>query len=88
MLVDLEGDAGAPLARMAEGLLEEAQAMVREVAEASVQAEAAVRLPPRLTAMEGAVAALSDRISRRWFALLPAPHALGAGPEVRLRGAA
>jgi hypothetical protein len=88
MLVDLEGEAGAPLATIAEGLLEEARAMVRDVIEAPAQAEAATRLAPRLKAMEGAVSALSDRISRRWFTLLPAPHALGAAPEIRLRGAA
>lgn len=88
MLMDLEGQAGAPLAQMAESLLEEARAMVDEVAQAPSQAEAAVGLRPRLTAMEGAVAALSDRITRRWFALLPAAHSLGPAPAVRLRGAA
>ena len=91
MLEDLAGEGPAPLAAAAAGLLEEARAMVREVAEAPVQAEAACRLPARLKAMEGAIAALSDRVSRHYFALLPAPHSLGpAGPEppLRLRGAA
>jgi len=92
MLRDLEGEAVAPLAEAAEALLEEARAMVRDVAEAQAQAEAAMRLAPRLKAMEGAVSALSDRISRRWFTLLPAQHALGSplgeAPETRLRGAA
>lgn len=88
MLVDLEGKPGSPLALMAESLIEEAQAMVRQVAEAPAQAEAAVRLRPRLVAMEGAIAALSDGITRRWFALLPASHSLGPTPAIRLRGAA
>ncbi|MFC7476098.1 circularly permuted type 2 ATP-grasp protein [Dankookia sp. GCM10030260] len=88
MLVDLEGEPGSPLAQVAESLIEEARGMVRQVAEAPSQAEAAVRLRPRLIAMEGAIAALSNRITRRWFALLPAPHSLGPAPAVRLRGAA
>jgi uncharacterized circularly permuted ATP-grasp superfamily protein/uncharacterized alpha-E superfamily protein len=88
-LRDLAGDAEAPLAILAEQLLEEARDMVSMVAEAPAQAEAAVRLLPRLKAMEGAVAALSDRVSRRYFALLPVPHALGHGTGTgRLRGAA
>ena len=89
MLVDLDGDAGSPLAAAADQLLEEARGMVREVATATVQAEAAMRLPPRLRAMEGAMAALSNRIARRYFTLLPAAHSLGpAAPGGRLRGAA
>jgi hypothetical protein len=88
MLVDLEGKPGSPLAQVAESLIEEARAMVRQVAEAPSQAEAAVRLRPRLVAMEGAIAALSDRVTRRWFALLPASHSLGPAPAIRLRGAA
>lgn len=63
--------------------------MVREVADAAIQAEAATRLPPRLRAMEGAVAALSNRIARQYFTLLPAAHSLGpTAPGGRLRGAA
>ncbi|MCB4822607.1 circularly permuted type 2 ATP-grasp protein [Roseicella aerolata] len=88
MLADLEGDRASPLALLAEALLEEARAMVREVAEAPSQAGAALGLLPRLAAMEGEVATLSDRITRRWFALLPAPHSLGPAPALRLRGAA
>ena len=88
MLVDLDGSAESPLAQVAESLIEDARRMVRDVAEASAQAEAAVRLQPRLVAMEGAISALSDRITRRWFALLPASHSLGPAPAVRLRGVA
>ncbi|WP_158292429.1 circularly permuted type 2 ATP-grasp protein [Paracraurococcus ruber] len=92
MLLDLETGADltreSPLAALAEDLLEEARAMVREVAEAPSEAEAAIALRPRLVALEGALAVLSDRITRRWFALLPAPHSLGPAPAIRLRGAA
>jgi uncharacterized alpha-E superfamily protein len=87
MLVDLDGDAASPLGQAAGQLLEEARAMVRDVAAAPVQA--ALALPPRLLAMEGAIAALSNRIARRYFALLPAAQSLGpAAPGGRLRGAA
>lgn len=89
MLVDLDGDAASPLGLAAGHLLEEARAMVRDVAAAPVQAEAALALPPRLLAMEGAIAALSNRIARRYFTLLPAAQSLGpAAPGGRLRGAA
>ncbi|MEN0074488.1 MAG: circularly permuted type 2 ATP-grasp protein [Paracraurococcus sp.] len=88
MLADLEGEGGGPLSQLAQSLLEEARAMVREVAEAPSQAEAVLRLRPRLAALEGEVATLSNRIARRWFALLPAPHSLGPAPAIRMRGAA
>ncbi|MDB5372045.1 MAG: hypothetical protein JWP04_687 [Belnapia sp.] len=90
MLFDLDGDAGSPLGLAAGQLLEDARAMVRDVVMAPAQAEAAFRLPPRLRAMEGAVAALSNRIARRYFTLLPAAHSLGptTAPGGRLRGAA
>ena len=88
MLAELEGVADSPLAMTAADLLAEVHVMVREVAEASVQAEAASLLAPRLVAMTGEIAQLSDRITRRWFALLPAPQALGTAAAVRLRGAA
>ncbi|WP_052389584.1 circularly permuted type 2 ATP-grasp protein [Belnapia moabensis] len=90
MLVDLDGNASSPLGLAAGQLLEEARSMVRDVVAAPAQAEAALRLPPRLRAMEGAVAALSNRIARRYFTLLPAAHSLGpTAPGLgRLRGAA
>ncbi|SDE22184.1 circularly permuted type 2 ATP-grasp protein [Belnapia rosea] len=89
MLVELDGDAESPLGLAAGQLLKDARAMVRDVATAAAQAEVALGLPPRLRAMEGAVAALSNRIARRYFTLLPAAHSLGpAAPGGRLRGAA
>lgn len=80
MLAELEAAEGGPsagLAGMAERLVEEVQAMVDAVARSPAQAEAALALPPRLAALEGAVAALSDRVSGRFFALLPVAHSLG-----------
>ncbi|MBL6454200.1 circularly permuted type 2 ATP-grasp protein [Belnapia sp. T6] len=93
MLVDLDGDTESPLGRAAGQLLEDAQAMVREVIAAAraeaMQAELVLALPPRLRAMEGAVADLSNRIARRYFSLLPAVHSLGpTAPDAPLRGAA
>jgi uncharacterized alpha-E superfamily protein len=80
MLAELEADGGgdpAALAGIAQRLAEEVQEMVRSVALAPAQAEAALALPPLLAALEGAVAALSDRVSGRYFALLPVAHSLG-----------
>lgn len=82
MLAELEAEDGSVpslggLAGMAERLREEVQAMVDAVARTPAQAEAALALPPRLAALEGAVAALSDRVSGRFFALLPVAHSLG-----------
>ena len=51
--------------------LQDAQAMVRTVAEAADQSVAALFLPARLRALRDAVAELSDCVSRRYFALLP-----------------
>jgi hypothetical protein len=78
MLAELPEPAGRPLATAAAALAGEARAMAEEVASAANPAEAAVRLPPRLIAHAGAVAALSDGISRRWFALLPVARSLVA----------
>jgi uncharacterized circularly permuted ATP-grasp superfamily protein/uncharacterized alpha-E superfamily protein len=71
-------------------LLREAEALPREVLAAREQAVAAASLPPRLFALADDAAALSDRIARRYFALLPAARTLG-GPEpedATFRGAA
>lgn len=80
MLAELEAADDEPmpaLAGEAERLGQEVQAMVRSVAEAPGQAEAALALPPRLAALEGAVAALSNGVSGRYFALLPVARSLG-----------
>ena len=51
--------------------------MVRVVSEAADQSVAALFLPARLRALRDAVAELSDRVSRRYFALLPAARTVG-----------
>ncbi len=70
---------GERLALVAAGLLAEAEALVAGVLGASDQAAAAAAAPARLLAMGARLAALSDGISRRYFALLPAVQALGWG---------
>ena len=89
LLAELGGRADNSLAVAAAQLLEEVQAMTREVVAASQQATAAVALVPRLRALAADVAQLSDRITRRYFALLPAVRSLGVEAEGRrLRGMA
>ncbi|GGI98689.1 circularly permuted type 2 ATP-grasp protein [Neoroseomonas lacus] len=73
----------------AASLLAEAEAIVAELVDATDQAVAAANLPPRLEAMANRIAALSDGVTRRYFALLPAAQTLGMeGAEPALRGAA
>ncbi|MBW6399712.1 circularly permuted type 2 ATP-grasp protein [Roseomonas sp. HJA6] len=73
----------------AAALLAEAEAMVQEVIGAEDQAIAAASLPPRLEAMGERIGALSDAVTRRYFALLPAAQTLGMeSVEPALRGAA
>jgi hypothetical protein len=50
---------------------------------------AALFLPARLRSLRDAVADLSDRVSRRYFALLPTARTVGIeAPARSLRGAA
>ena len=63
--------------------------MVRTVSEAADQSVAALLLPARLRALRDAVAELSDRVSRRYFTLLPTARTVGIEAPVRpMRGAA
>jgi uncharacterized circularly permuted ATP-grasp superfamily protein/uncharacterized alpha-E superfamily protein len=91
LLDELGGESGPrELAGMAAGLLAEAEMIVESVLASPDQSVAAAALPPRLEAMADGVAALSDRISRRYFALLPAVQTLGWSAEAApaLKGAA
>jgi uncharacterized circularly permuted ATP-grasp superfamily protein/uncharacterized alpha-E superfamily protein len=77
------------LAVDAAALQDEPQSMVRMVSEASDQSVAALILPARLRALRDAVAELSDRVSRRYFALLPTARTVGVEASSRsVRGAA
>jgi uncharacterized alpha-E superfamily protein len=53
---------------------------VAVVVAAKDQAEAAADLAPALHGLDQQAAELSDRIGRRYFALLPAAQTLGMGP--------
>lgn len=92
ILAELAGDGGAALPTAAESLLETAQGLALDVVQAvedgSGGDEAAAALPPRLRALEAATAELSDRIARRYFALLPPARGLGfdLGAEEPARG--
>lgn len=89
LLADVEGVPNGPLTASAAALLAEAERLSESVAAAAIQAEAAAGLPDRLQAIEAGVADLSDRVTRRYFVLLPAAQTLGleASPP-RLAGVA
>ncbi len=73
-----DGETGRGLmAGAAAGLLAEVEALVAAVLAAPDQAAAAAALPPRLAAIGTGLTGLSDRITRRYFALLPERQALG-----------
>jgi uncharacterized alpha-E superfamily protein len=93
LLDDLSGESGGGremLAGAAAGLLAEAETLVGSVLAAPDQTVAAARLPTDMAGIGNGLAALSDRITRRYFALLPAAQLLGLEPELRdmLPGAA
>ncbi len=63
--------------------------MVRSVSEAVDQSAAALLLAGRLRSLRDAVADLCDRVSRRYFALLPTARTVGIEtPASSMRGAA
>lgn len=75
------------LAGSAAGLLAEIEILVTEVLAAPDQAKAASALPARLTDFMAELDGLSARITRRYFAVLPAIQRLGPGETLALRGA-
>jgi uncharacterized circularly permuted ATP-grasp superfamily protein/uncharacterized alpha-E superfamily protein len=89
LLGEIAGRGDPSLALEAAALQEEPQAMVSSVSEAADQSVAALFLPARLRRLRDAVAELSDRVSRRYFALLPTTRTVGIEAVPRpLRGAA
>jgi uncharacterized alpha-E superfamily protein len=83
------GEVRERLAATAAGLLAEVEMLVDGVLAAEDQAVAAAALPPKLRSIAAGTASLSDRITRRYFALLPAVQTVGwAGTADELRGAA
>lgn len=79
-----EGDS---LVLSMEPLLQDARDIVTEVLRSPNQMATAASLPPRLRKLEQAIGAVADRVSRRYFTLLPVARSLGVESEL-LRGAA
>ena len=70
-------------------IADDVQFMVQRVADAPDQAVAAAALPEILHRHAASMADLSDRVTRHYFALLPASQTFGTGEETPpLRGAA
>ncbi|MBU6496890.1 MAG: circularly permuted type 2 ATP-grasp protein [Rhodospirillales bacterium] len=92
LLDELAGEGGGArerLAATAAGLLAEIETLVEFVLAAPDQAVAAAQCPERLHDVSAGVAALSDRLTRRYFALLPAVQTLGMSAEAEaLQGVA
>ncbi len=91
LLDELAGESGTreAMAGAVAGLLAQAEALVGRVAAAPDEAAAAAAAAPELTAIAGSVADLSDRITRRYFALLPLVRTVGLSTEPTVqRGAA
>jgi uncharacterized alpha-E superfamily protein len=91
LLDELAGESGAreAMAGVVAGMLAQAEALVGRVAAAPDEAAAAAAAAPELVAIAGSVAELSDRITRRYFALLPLVRTVGLSTEpATLRGAA
>jgi len=68
-------------------VLREAHDMVQEVMLSPDQMATTARLPPRLRAMDRSLMAVAERVSRRYFTLLPVARSLGV-ESPPLRGAA
>ena len=78
---------GDKLLMTIEPLLQEARDIVADVVRGPDQMAATARLPPRLKKLRKAISAIADRVSRRYFTLLPIARSLGVESEL-LRGAA
>jgi uncharacterized alpha-E superfamily protein len=79
-----EGDS---LVTAVEPLLQETRDIVQEVLRSPDQTGSTARLPVRLRKLDAAIGAVADRVSRRYFTLLPVARSVGVESEP-LRGAA
>ncbi|WP_428532790.1 circularly permuted type 2 ATP-grasp protein [Rhodopila sp.] len=68
-------------------LLQETRDIVQEVLRSADQTVSSAGLPPRLRKLDQAIGAVADRVSRRYFTLLPIARSLGVESDL-LRGAA
>ncbi|MFL5285722.1 MAG: circularly permuted type 2 ATP-grasp protein [Rhodopila sp.] len=80
-------EGGDSLLLAMEPLLQEAHAIVQDVLRSPDQTGTTARLPPRLRQLDQAIADVGDRVSRRYFTLLPVARSLGMEVEP-MRGAA
>jgi uncharacterized alpha-E superfamily protein len=88
-LTNVAGHGEGGLATDAAALLADTGVLVRRVADAADQAAEASRLTADLLEIEARIGSMSDRLTRRYFALLPAAQTVGMGGEApALRGAA
>ena len=78
---------GDSLLMSMEPLLHETRTIVQDVLQSPDQTGTTARLPPRLKKLEQAISIVADRVSRRYFTLLPIARSLGVESEL-LRGAA
>jgi uncharacterized alpha-E superfamily protein len=79
-----EGDS---LLMTVEPLLQETRDIVQDVLRSRDQMSITARLPTRLRTLEKAISGVANRVSRRYFTLLPIARNLGVESEL-LRGAA
>jgi uncharacterized alpha-E superfamily protein len=87
MLLREIAEDGDSLLASIDPLLSEADLIVQDVLQSPDQMAATARLPSRLRKLEQAIAAVADRVSRRYFTLLPVARSLGVESDL-LRGAA
>lgn len=78
---------GDSLLMSMEPLLQETRDIVQDVLQSTDQTATTASLPPRLRRIESAISAVANRVSRRYFTLLPIARSLGVESEI-LRGAA
>ena len=84
LLDQIAGPGDRSLSGVAGDLLDGIQAMVTRVAETADQATAASMLPETLHRHAETIAALSDNVTRLYFALLPPTQTVGTGEEAAL----
>lgn len=75
------GEESSTLPAIVDPLLQEAHEIVDTVLHAPDQNVAAARLPERLRALEQSIGNVADRVSRRYFTLLPVARSLGIESE-------